>query len=129
MAPKLNPKDKPLTEVELEMMNIVWRVGPCSVHQVMEALPKSRALAYTSVSTMLRILEQKKFLKSTKDGRGHLYQATIAKDDYETTALGQMVQKLFEGEPSLLVRRLVASNALSDADVKEIQKIIQQRQK
>ena len=50
--------EKPLTATELEMMNVIWRIGPCSVLQVVEQLRPERELAYTSVSTIVRILEQ-----------------------------------------------------------------------
>ena len=63
------------------MMNVIWRIGPCSVSQILEALPPERPLAYTSVSTIVRILEQKQFVVSQKEGRGHLYKAALAKDE------------------------------------------------
>jgi predicted transcriptional regulator len=120
-------KKKNLTEVELEMMNIVWSVGPCTVHQILDALPVARQLAYTSVSTMVRILEQKGYLKAMKDGRGHIYQAIIPKDDYEASALQQMVHKLFDGEPSLLVHRLLSTQGMTQEDLKSIEQLIRQR--
>jgi predicted transcriptional regulator len=54
-------KDKMLTEVELEMMTVLWKIEPCSVSQICEDLSKERELAYTSVATIIRILEQKGF--------------------------------------------------------------------
>jgi predicted transcriptional regulator len=55
-----------LTTTELEMMNVIWRIGSCTVSQVQEALRPQRELAYTSISTIIRILEQKGFLTSEK---------------------------------------------------------------
>jgi predicted transcriptional regulator len=60
---------KPLTATELEMMNVIWRIGPCSVARVLEQLSPTRGLAYTSVSTIVRILEQKGYVTSERAGR------------------------------------------------------------
>lgn len=123
-------KDKTqLTDVELEMMNIIWSTGPCSVHQILEALPADRPLAYTSVSTMVRILEQKGFVASKKDGRGHIYEASIAKSDYEAASVSHLVKNLFHGEPSQLVTRLLSSGDLKPEDIVKIQKLIAQSAK
>src|SRR5262252_2575855 len=98
-APKLKPPERLLTEVELELMTILWRDEGGTVADVMAALPQDRPLAYTSVSTMLRILEQKGILRSEKVGRGHRYVPLVARDAYEVFALDQVVGKMFGGEP------------------------------
>jgi predicted transcriptional regulator len=72
---------------------------------------------------MLRILEQKKVVGSrprTDGGRGHLYFPLIPKDHYEATSLQHLVAKVFSGEPSSLVRRLIESESLSGEELKAI---------
>lgn len=96
-----------LTEVELELMTILWDRQGGTVSEVLAALPAERPLAYTSVSTILRILEQKGVVHSEKVGRGHRYTPAVDKSAYETFALGEVVGKVFGGEPLALVRRLV----------------------
>lgn len=119
--------NRQLTDVELEMMNIVWRIGPCNVHQILEHLPQERQLAYTSVSTMVRILEQKQFVRSIKDGRGHLYQAMVSREDYEAVSVSTIVRNVFQGEPSQLVMRLLASDQLTKDDLEHIKKLIAEK--
>jgi predicted transcriptional regulator len=116
---------KPLTSVELEMMNVIWRIGPCPVAQVREQLLPERDLAYTSVSTIIRILEQKGYVKSTKVGKAHLYEARVSKESYQATILALLVEKVFDGAPSLLVRHLLHSDALSPTDIAEIEALLQ----
>jgi predicted transcriptional regulator len=118
---------KPLTAVELEMMNVIWRIGPCSVAQVVEQLSAKRELAYTSVSTIVRILEQKGYVTSEKAGRGHLYSAAIAKNDYQAMSLKHLVNHVFEGTPSLLVRRLLDSNALTEEELAQIKSLLRKK--
>jgi predicted transcriptional regulator len=119
-----NRQKKRLTDVELEMMNIIWRIGPCSVNQIIEDLPKGRDLAYTTVSTMIRILEQKQFVKSFKVGRGHSYQAVVEKKDYQATSIDDVVTNVFDGTASLLVKQLLANDRLSADDLSEIRKLL-----
>jgi predicted transcriptional regulator len=120
-------KPKPLTAAELEMMNVIWRLGPCSVAQVLEQLSPQRELAYTSVSTIVRILEQKGYVTSQKAGRGHLYSAAIAKDDYQAMSLRLMVNNVFEGAPSLLVQRLLDSDVLTDDELAQIKSLLRRK--
>lgn len=68
-----------LTEVELELMGYLWKLNEATVNDVVSALPEARKLAYTSVSTMLRILEQKGVVDSRKEGRGHVYFPNLRK--------------------------------------------------
>ena len=116
--------DRPLTETELEMMNVIWKIGPCSVNQILEVLPPDRALAYTSVSTIVRILEQKKYVFSEKVGRGHIYAAALPKEEYQNKSIHYMVRNVFDGTPASLVRRLLSSDSLSQNDLRDIRNMI-----
>jgi predicted transcriptional regulator len=129
MAKKSNPKviDKPLTATELEMMNVLWRIGPASVHQVIEALHPQRQLAYTSVSTMVRILEQKGYVHSRKEGRGHLYEPAIEKEAYQVASLQHLVSNVFDGTPTLLVQRLVDSEQLDAEQLDQIRRALKKK--
>ena len=109
-------------------MTILWEREGATVSEVLAALPPQRPLAYTSVSTILRILEQKEVVTSEKVGRGHRYLPAVAKDDYETFALGEVVGKVFGGEPLALVRRLVESG-LSRKDLAGLRALIDATEK
>ncbi len=118
---------RPLTVTELEMMNVIWRLGPCTVAQVRNALRPGRELAYSSVSTIVRILEQKGFVTSSKLGRGHLYSAAMAKQDYQALSLEHVVKQVFDDTPSLLVHRLLDSGSLTEADLGDIRALLRKK--
>src|SRR5262245_54816508 len=120
---------KELTAVELEMMNVIWRIGPCSVAQVQEQLPPDRDLAYTSVSTIVRILEQKGYVTSEKEGRGHLYAAAVSKPSYQALSLKRIVRSVFDGAPSLLVQRLLATETLTPEELARIESLLREKAK
>lgn len=127
MKTKKTRPEKLLTHVELEIMGPLWRLGEATVHQVSDSLPKERKLAYTSISTMLRILEQKGFVTSRKEGRGHVYVPAVAKEKYEALALESVVERVFDGTPASLVRRLLETSDLSADDLKSIQSLLQEK--
>lgn len=113
-----------LTDVELELMNILWRLGEGSVAEVLENLPIGRELAYTSVSTILRILEQKEVLKTRKEGRGHIYIPILLKNEYEAKAVKHVVDKVFQGTPVALVKQLLDNIKVDADELKELKKLI-----
>lgn len=118
--------DRLLTEVELELMTILWRLGDGgTVNDVLEALPAERPLAYTSVSTILRILERKGFVKARKQGRGHVYVPRMSKGAYEARSLRHLLSRVFDGAPSALVRCLVESERLSPHELQTIRGLLQ----
>ena len=107
-------------------MTILWRLGGGTVHAVIAELPPGRSLAYTSVSTMLRILEHKRFVcsRKTEAGRGHVYVPAVAKAEYELTAIRQVVGRVFDGAAVSLVRRLVEEDALTQEELDAMREII-----
>lgn len=127
MPPKKPVLEKPLTEVELEIMTAIWRLGECTVKDVQSGLAEGRELAYTSVATMMKILEQKGVLASRKEDRAHVYRALIAKADYESLSLEHLATHLFQGDPSSMVARLLNDNDLSTAELKALRKLLDER--
>jgi predicted transcriptional regulator len=117
-------ESKMLTEVELELMTILWRLGEGSVADVIADLPKGRDLAYTSVSTILRILEQKGILKARKEGRGHIYIPALQKSDYEARAVRHVMDRVFNGTPVALVRQLLDTVQLDEKSIQELKDIL-----
>jgi predicted transcriptional regulator len=103
-----------LTEVELELMNLLWELGEGTVNDVLEKLSPTRVLAYTSVATILRILEQKGVVASEKVGRGHVYRPLIPRQVYKVRAVKDVVGRVFGGDGLGLVRALIDSGVLTD---------------
>jgi predicted transcriptional regulator len=109
-----------LTDQELEIMKIVWQRGSATVREVYEEMLRRRKIAYTTVMTMMGILEQKGRLKKTEDGRAFVYTPT----EPQTKVVGSMVQefvrRVFNGSAQPLLVHLVEN---LDADVDQIDEI------
>lgn len=115
-----------LTDTELELMTILWKLSEGTVADVIRQLPEERKLAYTSVSTILRILEQKQVLKSRKEGRGHVYVPKVKKSDYESRTVKHMVNRVFDGTPLSLVKQLLETVQLNSQELMELKNLIAQ---
>ena len=125
-------RDKPktqLTEVELELMTILWRLGVGTVRDVMAQLPAERQLAYTSVSTMLRILEQKEILTSRKTGVSHVYVPTLSRAEYEASAVERLVSSVFDDVPEALVARLIEVKGMTPEALTRLKTMLDDRLK
>ena len=116
-----------LTEVELEFMNELWALGQGSVRDVLDRLPPERNLAYTSGATILRILDEKGFVESRKDGKTLIYKPLLEKDRYQSRSLQNLSRTLFDDTPARLVARLVDDAGLSEADLEEIRALVERR--
>lgn len=118
---------KLLTETELEIMSLLWRLGGGGVQEVLQALPPGRVLARTSVSTMLRILEAKGFVASTERGRAHRYEPTLTKADYEARSVEHLVARVFDGNAATLMRRLLDTHSLDREELEAVRALLKKK--
>lgn len=118
--------DRLLTEVELELMTVIWSRNKATVKEVAATLAETRQLAYTTVATVMKVLEQKKFLRCEKNSFAHIFYPTISKSDYESTYLDHVVSHVFDGEPVALVQRLLSGKRLSREDTLAIEHTLKQ---
>jgi predicted transcriptional regulator len=113
-----------LTDAELRLMEVVWEKGTATVSDVVEGLPGRINLAYSTVLTTLRILEQKGYLKHSKEGRAFVYQPLIGRDQAREKAVTHLVRRFFEGSPELLMLNLVEGKQIGAAELQRLRKRI-----
>lgn len=114
---------KELTKAEEEIMQVLWELEEANVASIIEKLPSPKP-AYNTVSTIVRILENKGFVDFKKKGRGHIYHPIIAKSEYSNQYLNKFLSGYFQGSFKSMVSFFVKKNDLSTQDVEEILKII-----
>lgn len=116
-----------LTDVELELMIALWQIGSGSVREVMAALSGESKRAYTSVATIMKILDDKGYVASERQDRSLIYTPTVKRSEYEGKSLKNLSDSLFGGTPTALVARLVDNEDLTDEMIQEIKAIIETR--
>ncbi len=119
--------DIAFTDRELDVMHVLWEHGSATVAEVREALHDE--LAYTTVLTILRTLQDKGYVSHEEEGRAHRYAPLVERKRAEKSALSKLLRNLFKGSPELLMTQLVADRRLSDEDLKRMRRLIDERLK
>jgi BlaI family transcriptional regulator, penicillinase repressor len=122
MARKPSPA---LTDAESEVMAVLWRLRKASVGDVVAALNRTRAVTYSTVQTMLRILETKRYVTHDKVARAFVYEPVVDERQARRRALRHLVRRLFEGSPSLLVLNVLEDDELDPAEREHLRKLIE----
>ena len=117
-------KSPTLTEAEVRLMEILWEKGPATVAEVVEALPKRLRLAYSSVLTTLRILEQKGYLRHQVRGRAFLYEAVIDRSAAQRSVVRYVLGRFFNNSAELLVLNLLEQKSLSREEIERLKRRI-----
>lgn len=122
------PKAKELTERELELMHIFWRNGECDVAEVQAELEKQgRPLAYTTVSTLVKILTEKGFLQQTNDERPFRFQPVRSFSEVSGRLITDLIQRVFGGSREALLMRLMDPKQLSARERRLVQSLLEQQ--
>jgi predicted transcriptional regulator len=117
-------KSPTLTEVELELMDVLWGKGSATVSEIVEALPDER-LAYSSVLTMMRILEQKGYVTHEKEGRAFVYRPLIDRQQAQKSVVGYLLKRFFNNSPELLVVNLLEHEDVGPDEIKRLRQMIE----
>jgi predicted transcriptional regulator len=120
----MRPKSPTLTEQELEIMKIVWERDRATVRDVYEALLEHRKIAYTTVMTMMNILEQKKYLRKTAEDRAYIYRPAKPKNQVIKSMVREFVNRVFNGAAEPLLVHLMEDNKLTSKDLDELTRMI-----
>ena len=117
----MRPKSTTLTAHELELMKIIWRSPDgVTVRDVYEALRKKRPIAYTSVMTTMKTLEEKGYLKASQQDRAHLYKPAQPKAKVVRALVRDFVDRVFNGAGQPLVLHLLEDEQITEDELREI---------
>jgi predicted transcriptional regulator len=125
----LKGKKNVLTDQELEIMKIVWQRGSATVRDVYEELLKSRKIAYTTVMTMMGILEQKGRLSKTQRDRAYVYSPTEPQGEVVGSMVHDFLKRVFDGSAKPLLVHLLENKNISQKELDEISKLAKKRRK
>ncbi len=115
-----------LTQKEEQIMQVIWKLGKVFVKEVIEELPEPKP-HYNTVSTVIRILEEKKFLGHQSFGNTHQYYPLIPKEVYQKTALGEILKNYFEDSYLKMVTYFAKEEKIDEGDLNEILEMIKNK--
>jgi predicted transcriptional regulator len=111
-----------VTRFELQLLEKLWNLGPCSVREIQESLPEKDRPAYTTVQTMIYRLEEKGAVRRVKKiGNAHVFQAVLTRKAVHRRLIGDLLD-LFGGSASPVMSHLIETRKLTLADIKELEK-------
>lgn len=113
------------TDRELDVMGVLWDLGGASVAEVRDRLADD--LAYTTVLTVLRTLEEKGYVGHTEAGKAYRYHPLVERRDAGTSVLRRITRKLFKDSPELLLTQLVSDRGLTDDELRRMSKLLEDR--
>ena len=113
------------TERELDVMAVLWDLGGATVAEVRDRLADD--LAYTTVLTVLRTLEEKGHVGHVEEGKAHRFHPLVARGDAGTSVLRRITRKLFKDSPELLLTHLVSDRGLSDDELRRMRALLEER--
>ena len=125
------PKSEHPTELELEILKILWNDSPLPVREVRARLKAEadRPLAHSSVITMLNIMHRKGFLRRRKEGKSFLFSPKVDKENVTGRMMGDMLSRLFDSSPSALVLNLLETADIDSDELAELRKLITRKAK
>jgi predicted transcriptional regulator len=115
-----------LTPQELAIMKVVWKLEKATVRDVYESLRERRSIAYTTVMTMMKILEEKGYLKKTRVERAYVYRPSRPRQQVVGAMVRDFVDRVFDGAATGLLAHLARDNRLSKSERQQIQRVIEE---
>ena len=115
------------TELELEILKILWRDGQATVREVRKKLVGFRKLAYTSVMTMMSIMTEKGYLKRAKEGNYYVYKPKISEQETTQGILSDIVERLFDGSAAAAMVNLLETGDIDEDEIKQLRELIKQK--
>jgi predicted transcriptional regulator len=122
------PASRYPTELELEILKILWCDSPLSGREIRDALVPDRTLAYTSVMTMLKIMNQKKYLRRRKNAAGgFVYAPRVTEQDVARGMLDDLVDRVFDGSALAVMLNLLETSDIDQAELKQLRQLINRK--
>lgn len=112
------------TDVELEILNILWDLGPSTVREVYNRMRESRDVVYATTKKMLLVMLEKGLVKRDEEASPHVYRATISQKRTQQRMLTDFVQKVFDGSTKSLLVQALSSAKTSREDLDEIRRLL-----
>jgi len=123
------PPPRRLGDLQLRIMKILWEQGSASAGDVRKALIPVKDLAYTTVATMLRKMEDKGLVTHITQDRTYIYTPLVKEDSVSKSLAGELLDKLFEGNLAGMVSHLLTAKDVSHEELEELEALIQSKKK
>lgn len=121
-------KAKP-SDLELQVLSVLWRQGPLTARQVLEEMPDGKKRAYTTILSVMQVMEKKGLLKHKRQGQAYVFTPTVSKGQVIGPLLRGLVANVFGGRPTEAMMHLLDVSQVSDEELHEMRKLLETHEK
>ena len=116
---KIRPSD-----LEMQVLSVLWQRGPSTARGVLEAMPDGKQRAYTSILSVMQVMEKKGLLTHTSQGNTHVYSPAVTRKQVLKPFLRKVVTEVFAGRPAALMQALLSETPVSDEELAEMRRLL-----
>lgn len=113
------------SDLEMQILSVLWNRGDSTAREVLEAMPDGKKRAYTSILSVMQVMEKKGLLKHTSRGVAHVYSPAVNKRKIIQPFMRKVLNEIFGGKPSAMMQALLTETAVSDSELDQIHKLLQ----
>ena len=114
------------SDLEMQILSVLWDRGASTAREVLEAMPDGKRRAYTSILSVMQVMEKKGLLKHTNRGVAHVYRPAVSKKKIIQPFMHRVVNEVFGGRPSAMMQALLTETPVSDDELAQIHKLLEQ---
>ena len=116
-----------MSPAETEILRLVWQAQEATVQQIYDALPANRKVTYMTVATLIRRLEEKGYLRHRHRGKAFVYVPAAKQEDVIRRTIGDLVERLFGGNPVPLMQHLAQHSGITDEDIERLKELAKKK--
>ncbi len=122
----MKTKDTKPSDLEMQILSLLWEKGDLTVREVLEAMPDGKKRAYTSILSVMQVMEKKGLLQHSTRGTAHVYKPAVKKEKIIQPFMKKVLNEVFGGKPSAMMQALLTETPINDAEMAQIQEIIKE---
>jgi predicted transcriptional regulator len=112
------------SDLEMQILSVLWDRGASTAREVLEAMPDGKKRAYTSILSVMQVMEKKGLLKHTNRGVAHVYSPAVSKRKIIQPFMRKVINEVFGGRPATMMQALLTETPVSDTELTEIHKLL-----
>ncbi len=126
MPPRKQKSGEQPSDLELQILHVLWQAGPSTVRDVLEKLPDRKQRAYTSVLSVMQVMQKKGFLKArrTDEGLAYLYEPLVKQRDVMRPVVRGWIERLFGGSPQAAVQQILSEHDINPEEIAQLKKYL-----
>lgn len=117
------------SKLEMQVLSVLWQRGPATVRDILDAMPDGKSRAYTTILTVMQVMEKKGLVSHTAQGNTHIYAAAVSREQVAGPLLKDLVRHLFGGSRVSALQHLLQENEVSPGEMDEIKQLIATHEK